>query len=221
MTLAMLTPKSVLVSVFVLFHFVPSVLFPTALALQDPETVVFEESFSGVLDKEWEWIREEPSRWCIRKGALEIRVMPGLANTVENALVRLFPKRADDETWAIEVTIANLNVPVQQYEQAGITWYSDDAPVFKLVKERVNGEIVIVPGMKPVEGDSVHLRLEVKGNQYTAKYRTDPTQPYVTAASGELRRGEKEQVSIQCYHGPPESEHWIRFDDFRILKFNK
>jgi hypothetical protein len=26
-----------------------------------------------------------------------------------------------------------------------------------------------------------------------------------------------DEVSIQCYNGPPEAEHWIRFDDFRIV----
>ena len=33
-----------------------------------------------------------------------------------------------------------------------------------------------------------------------------------------LRAGAKEQVSIQCCNGPPGVEHWIRFDDFRILQ---
>ena len=40
----------------------------------------------------------------------------------------------------------------------------------------------------------------------------------VDAAEGPLPAGPNEQVSIQCYQGPPDAEHWIRFDDFRVLE---
>jgi hypothetical protein len=37
-------------------------------------------------------------------------------------------------------------------------------------------------------------------------------------ASGKLVAGAEEQVSIQCYNGAADVEHWIRFEDFRIVK---
>lgn len=179
--------------------------------------VLFEELFNDQLATGWTWLREQPAQWCVRHGALEIRVRPGLADTVENALVREVPQRGQ-EPLAFEVTLTNLSRPTNQYEQAGLTWYSDGRPVFKLVKELVDGAVVIIPGKKPVEGDTVQLRLEVQGNRYTAFFRTDLEKPFEVAGKGELPVSEREQISLQCYNGPSEGEHWIRFDDFRIVK---
>ena len=99
------------------------------------------------LRKEWTWLRENPSRWRIRDGALEIRVEPGDAHSVRNALLLPAPDRSKGP-YRIEVTVRNLTVPTEQYEQAGMTWYSNGQPVFKLVKERVDGELMIIPSRK-------------------------------------------------------------------------
>ncbi len=111
-----------------------------------------------------------------------------------------------------------MTKPAQQYEQAGITWYHDDKPVFKLVKELVDGQLRIIPGHKPMDAPSVQLRLLVTADRWTAQYRPDANGQYQTAAEGALPAPGKDMVSIQCYNGPPDAEHWIRFDDFRILR---
>jgi hypothetical protein len=178
---------------------------------------IFEDRFDGKLGDGWHWLRETPETWCIRDGALEIRVQPGLADTVKNALVRKAPDRSQG-TFAILVTITNHTTPSQQYEQAGITWYHQGKPTFKLVKELVDGELVIIPGRKPMAAATVQLRLVVTAEGYTAQYRADGTGQFQTAATGKLPPPGDDQVSIQCYNGPPDAEHWIRFDDFRILQ---
>ena len=179
--------------------------------------VVFAESFDGELDSEWTWIRENPDRWRIRDGGLEIVVEPGVAGTVRNALVRPAPDRSSG-VHAIEVTIFNHTVPTQQYEQAGITWYQDGEPVFKEVKELVDGEVFIIPGSKVMPTQSVRLRLVVDAESWEAQYRPAGASEFRTAATGELPPGVNEQVSIQCYNGPPDAEHWIRFEDFRVIR---
>ena len=179
--------------------------------------VVFSESFEGELDSEWFWIRENPDRWRIRDGGLEIVVEPGVAGTVRNALVRPAPDRSSG-VYAIEVTIFNHIVPTQQYEQAGITWYQGGEPVFKEVKELVDGEEFIIPGGKPMPTQRVRLRLVVDAESWEAQYRPEGATAFRTAATGELAPAAEEQVSIQCYNGPPDAEHWIRFEDFRILR---
>ena len=184
------------------------------------EKVLFQETFGERLDSNWSWLREAPNRWRLRDGGLEIHVRPGLAETVENALVRALPEQRG-ESLAIEVTVRNLSPPTQQYEQVGLTWYVDEKPVFKFVKELVDDQVMIIPGRVPVEGDLVQLRLEVRGKQYTALFRVDPTQPYAVAGKGELPRGDREQISVQCYHGPPDAEHWMRFENFRIMELAK
>lgn len=186
------------------------------LLAAEPE-VVFEDGFTKKPTDGWSWRRENPKAWRIKDEGLEIRVEPGKANTVKNALLRKAPDRSTG-TFAIEVTVTNTSKPTTQYEQAGITWYSGGKPVFKLVKEFIDGDLYIIPGRKPMGAKTVQLRLIVTADGWTAHYRPEGKGEFQTAAAGKLPAPNKDQVSIQCYNGPPDAEHWIRFDDFRILK---
>jgi hypothetical protein len=181
------------------------------------ETVVFEDRFDAKPTAGWRWLREDPADWRVREGALEIRVRPGDANTVRNALVRPAPDRRQGR-FAFEVSVTNLRRPNQQYEQAGLTWYRNGKPVFKLVKELVDGQLMIIPGRKPMTNDTVQLRLVVSGNSWSAQFRPGGKGEFQTAAAGELPTPGNDEISLQCYHGPADAEHWIRFDDFRIIK---
>jgi hypothetical protein len=178
---------------------------------------LFEERFEGKLAEGWSWLREDPQAWRVESGALEIRVQPGDANSVKNALLRKAPDRRQGR-FAIEVTVTNRKQPIQQFEQAGLTWYRDGKPVFKLVKERVDGKLMIVPGFVPMTNETVQLRLVVAADTFTAQFRPAAQGEFQTAATGKLPSPGDDHVSLQCYHGPPEAEHWIRFDDFRILQ---
>ncbi len=180
-------------------------------------TLVFSDSFQDQLAEGWEWLRPQPARWCVRNRGLEIRVWPGFADSVENALLRTIEARENDR-WIFEVTVTNLAAPTKQWEQAGLTWYCDGRPVFKLVKEQVDGRIVIMPGNHEIENVPVELRLEAQGRHIQAFYRTDFNGPFVLAGEGGLPSAALEQISLQCYHGPDDSEHWIRFGSFRVLR---
>ena len=184
---------------------------------ESDQQVMFSEQFDDELDAGWFWLRENPGCWRLREGGLEIMVEPGLAATVRNALVRPAPDRSCGP-YAIEVTIFNHKAPRQQFEQAGITWYQNGEPVFKEVKELVDGNICIVPGLKPMSRQSVRLRLVVNADSWEAQFRPEGASEYETAAGGELPAADEEQVSIQCYNGPTDAEHWIRFEDFRIVR---
>lgn len=181
------------------------------------DALVFEDVFDRRPDAGWRWLREDPQDWCIREGALEIRLQPGDARTVRNALVRPAPDRRKGP-YAIEVTVANHRVPLQQYEQAGITWYSNGEPAFKLVKELVDGQLMIIPGRQRMDHPSVQLRVVVTTNTWTAFFRPSGTGPFQKAGAGDLPLADQEEISLQGYHGPPGAEHWVRFDDFRITR---
>ena len=193
------------------------VLTPILKSQVDKQAVIFEDCFEGNLADGWTWLRENPQAWRIRQDALEIRVEPEVAHTVKNALVRQAPDRSRGK-FAIDVTVTNTTRPTQQYEQAGITWYHGGKPVFKLVKELIDGELFIIPGRKPMPSETVQLRLIVKGDNFIAQFRPDAKGEFQTAATGMLPAPGDDQVSIQCYNGPADAEHWIRFDDFRILE---
>jgi hypothetical protein len=193
-----------------------SALLIMALRADGP-TLLFSDPFEGQLAAGWTWLRPAPEFWCLRDGALEIRVQPGDAQTVKNALVRPAPDRSQGRL-AIEVTVTNLRRPIQQFEQAGITWYHNGEPVFKLVKELVDGQLMIIPGRPPMTNDTVQFRLIVSADAWEAQFRPSAQGEFQTAARGTLPPPGNDQVSLQCYHGPADAEHWIRFDDFRILR---
>jgi hypothetical protein len=169
------------------------------LAFGDGGQVVFEDPLRGKLGAGWSWLE------------------PGLADTVKNALVRAAPERSGAR-YAIEVTVEFTSPPSQQYEQAGLTWYQGNKPVFKLVHEFIDGKTYIIPGKKPADSRLVGLRLIVSKDQYVAQYRPGAQGEFQTAASGKLPAGADEKVSLQCYNGPAGAEHWMRFWDFRIVR---
>ena len=181
------------------------------------ETLLFEDTFANGLDPSWTWLREDSALWRLENGGLEICVQPGKADTVINALVRKAPNRAEG-SYAIEVTVHNHTLPTEQYEQAGITWYVEGKPVFKEVKELIDGDLYIIPGKQPMSTQSVRLRLIVTADSWEAQYRPEAASGFETAATGELPPPAEDQVSLQCYNGPEGSDHWIRFEDFQIKK---
>lgn len=181
------------------------------------EAIIFEDTFANGLDRSWTWLREDSAQWRLENGGLEICVQPGKADTVINALVRKAPNRAEG-SYAIEVTVHNHTLPTEQYEQAGITWYVDDKPAFKEVKELIDGDLYIIPGKQPMSTQSVRLRLIVTADSWEAQYRPEAASDFETAATGELPSPGGDQVSLQCYNGPEASGHWIRFEDFQIKK---
>jgi hypothetical protein len=188
------------------------------LAADPVEQVVFQDEFKDQLKPGWSWLREDAADHRLApQGGLEIHVRPGDANSVKSALVRTAPDRSAGQ-YAIEVTVTNLRPPRQQYEQAGITWYREGQPALKLVKELVDSQLVIIPGRKAMTNDTVQLRLVVDGDCYVAQFRPDGKGEFQTAEAGKLPAGKSEQLSIQCYHGPTDAEHWIRFEKFRIVK---
>ena len=186
------------------------------------DEVLFEDTFDADQPAAgWHWLREHDGFWRMKEGGLEIRVEPGDAASVKNALLRKAPDRKQGP-FAIEVTVHNQSVPTVLYEQAGITWYLDGKPKFKLVKELVHGELMTIPGRKPMTAPKVRLRWIVDGESWTAQYQPNAEGPFLETARGKLPPpGTAEEISIQCYHGPTDVEHWIRFDDFRIVRLEK
>ncbi len=188
-----------------------------AASLAGQPQLVFEDHLTAELGTGWTWLCEERAGWRFSANGLQIRVQPGKADTVKNALVREVPPRGQD-TWFFEVSVTNLSHPIQQYEQAGLTWYHDGKPILKLVKELVDGKTVIVPGKIPIAQNTVRLRLIVQGQRYRAQFMTKQSREWRETASGTLPAAGKDQISLQCYDGPANAEHWILFEDFRVLR---
>jgi hypothetical protein len=193
-----------------------SVVLGTAVLLSAAEPqVAFEDPLHGKPATGWSWLRENPAAWRSTAAGLEIRVEPGLAHNVKNALLRAAPDRGTGK-YAVEVAITFTTPPSNQFEQAGITWYQQGKPVFKLVHEHIDGKDYIIPGKVPAPEKTVRLRLVVSKDKYTAEFQAGAQGEYKTAAAGNLPPGPAEQISIQCYNGLADAQHWIRFEGFRV-----
>src|SRR5260370_31919644 len=88
---------------------------PQFVKASEPE-VVFEDPLKGQLREGWHWLRENPSNWRYSEKGLEIRVEPGLVDSVKNALVRKAPDRSLSK-YALEVTVESLPPPSRHFEQ--------------------------------------------------------------------------------------------------------
>ena len=56
--------------------------------------IIHEERFNNrTLPETWTWLREKPNHWRLNNAGLEIRVEPGLADSVVNALMISAPDR--------------------------------------------------------------------------------------------------------------------------------
>ena len=64
----------------------------------------------------------------------------------------------------------------------------------------------------------MRLRLVATADSWEAQYRPDGDSDYQTAETGQLPAPNNDQVSIQCYNGPEQGEHWIRFANFTITR---
>jgi regulation of enolase protein 1 (concanavalin A-like superfamily) len=199
------------------------------------DELLFKDDFAGRLGEGWSWVREEKSTWRVAEKALEIRVLPGnlwgKANNVKNVLVRPAPDAAQGE---VEVSVGIANRPTHQYEQANLAWYYDDSHMVKLGLELVNGEVCIVMGREeadktrtlakiPVAATAVRVRLLVAGNRIRGQYRAAGTETWLDAGAGDLPAplNVPAKISLHCYQGPPDAEHWPRFSELRVSRARK
>lgn len=196
------------------------------------EATLFQDDFSGKLGEGWSWVREDKAAWRVAPAALEIRISPGnlwgRANDVKNVLVRPAP---DVAAGPVEISVSITNSPTHQYEQANLAWYYDDSHMVKLGLELVDGKVCIVMGREeadrtrtlakiPIAATSVCVRLLVEGHQIRGEYRPTGTEAWIAAGAGDLPAppGGSAKISLHCYRGAADTDHWARFSDFRMLR---
>src|ERR1051326_4501385 len=160
--------------------------------------VLFHDDFKGKLGEGWSWVREHTNTWRVSERGLEVRIEPGNMwgpqNNARNVLVRRAPDARKDK---IEVAVSVENQPTNQYEQADLVWYYDDANMVKLGQELVDGKLSVVMGREegdktrtvaiiPLESTTVQLRLFVKGDSIRGQFRTADAQEWRNAGECSL-----------------------------------
>jgi regulation of enolase protein 1 (concanavalin A-like superfamily) len=190
--------------------------------------VIFHDTFQGRMLEGWTWVREDRTAWRITERGLEVRVQPGNMwgppNNARNVLVRPLSVPAGQ---GVEITVRLENRPTEQYEQVDLVWYYDDSHMVKLGQEMVDGKLSIVMGREegdktrtitiiPIEASSLEVRYVVRGNIIEGSFRTTGAGDWQRAGQCDLPVKGEAKVSLQCYQGPAQAEHWARFTDLRV-----
>jgi regulation of enolase protein 1 (concanavalin A-like superfamily) len=201
---------------------------PAVLPPAGPERTFFQDSFRGKLSDGWRWVREDPQGWRMTDHGLEIRVQPGNmwggANDARNILVRDIPDPAHQ---IVTVSINLTNRPTSQYEQVDLVWYYDDQHMVKIGQELVDGKLSMVMGREerdqcrtiaihPIEAFVLEVRFVAHGSQLRGEYRFPGESDWRLAGLTDLPFNGSPKVSLQCYQGPADAEHWARLWDFRL-----
>ncbi len=204
-----------------------------AVAACRADEVLFQDDFKNKLDGGWSWLREDPKGWRVTKCGLKVRVQPGNmwgpANNAKNVLVRTAP---DPAKGALEISVTVTNQPTEQYEQVDLVWYYNDGYMVKLGQELVDGKLSIVMGREendktrtigiiPLKSFSVQLRLSVTSNRIHGQFRTPDAESWQGAGECDLPVRGTPKVSIQCYQGPANVEHWAGITEFHIRRLGK
>ena len=200
----------------------------------DANTRRFAENFHARLAPEWHWEREHPEAWRLTSKGLEIRIEPGnmwgSQNDARNVLIHPAPNPAEGR---IEISVLVENTPTNQYEQVDLTWFYDDSNMVKIGEELVDGKLSIVMGREekdrtrtitivPIDFTTVHLKLVVSGNQIEGFFRSSAENQWRKAGQCDLPVHDSKpgQISLQCYQGRADVEHWARITDFQIKTGN-
>jgi hypothetical protein len=86
--------------------------------------------------------------------------------------------------------------------------------------ERIDGELFVFPGKKPLKTEHTVLRLRIDGRKVVGEYQPEAKGEFLKAFEAELpeRNDDKDRIALQCWHGPADAESWIRFQKFTIKK---
>jgi len=194
---------------------------PEQFKIPNASKVIFEEPFAKELRPGWSWIREVPDGWRIKDGGLEIK-MENLSMAKEgwrNLLYRKAPKQ-EEGPFTVSVEVKALQPYTNQYQQAGLYWMQNGQLRFKFVLEIIDGTVLVHPSNKPLEAEHVVLRLRIDGRRVIAEYQPNAVGEFLPAFEAQLpeRNDDTDQISLQCWHGPENTEAWIRFKQFVIEK---
>jgi len=162
---------------------------------------VSDEFSTGIINTQWEWIREDPAGYSFtsKPGALTLTSEPGdISESTNNASNVLLQSANND--WTIETKLVGTRIPSQP-ENAGIVAYQDDHYFVKLMYRAViktyrggGPGTQVQPGTidlimeenditksiasfnlkeEIVGNNNLYLKLEKKGSFYTGKYSLD------------------------------------------------
>jgi len=180
----------------------------------------FEDKFQGELKEGWSWLRENPKGHRFVDKTLEVLMEPFSGDESRNVLLRSAPDRRAG-AYQFELSLETPFAFENQYQQVGLFWMQGEKTALKFVREFIDGELYVFPGKVPIKGNEIFMRLTVNGENVKAEFKTDAKDEYKPAFEGKLPTyNEGEKIGIQCWHGLPDKEHWVKLRHFKIFKMD-
>ena len=160
-----------------------------------------EEFNNSILGKQWSWVREKAENWNMTKktGSVNIIAKPGDIQATNNNAENILLQSANTD-WVVESKLEFSKKPSGFSQSGGLVAYQDDDNYLKLVygaggggrgfgrpgvtqsgsvllvtEENGTPKNVATLSMADIIKDniSLYLKLEKKGDQYTASYSID------------------------------------------------
>lgn len=202
------------------------------------EELLFEDLFDNGLSPQWKLEGLTKEDYRIRDGGLELRVQSGKPTSKAPRLwVPLTFTTADTAVATVEITPLNAFSAPNEFAQ--LMLLSDGSPLFSAKKTSVDGFTVFSPGEVdfigkpgqegdpgkytvkywPADPDAGPVRVIVR--DHYAYFQVGPSVEgkyanYFHSAIQQKKEGLG--FGLMAGNGPDEGEHWVRFDNFRVVK---
>ncbi|MEZ6143022.1 MAG: hypothetical protein R3B84_20855 [Zavarzinella sp.] len=202
------------------------------------DDVLFEDNFDSGLSPKWKVVGLKKEDYRLKDGGLEMRVHPGRAAKETPMLMVLLPfDTSESVTASVELKV--LDRFTEQAESAGLFLTDEASREFSAEKMNVNGHLVFSPphvefiGKEGTEADPQQyalkfwpandecgaLRIIVRGDYGYFQVGPSKEGKYLNFSHSALRRKEpKRGFALSTSGGPIDKEHWVRFDNFRVVR---
>ncbi|MFO1043341.1 MAG: hypothetical protein U0941_16275 [Planctomycetaceae bacterium] len=201
------------------------------------DEVVFADDFDSGLSSKWKMAGVRADDYRIRDGGLELRVQPGTL-TDKSPMVRVTIPYEEADVLIASVDITPLDPFSEQSEAAGIYLTADGRPEFGTRKQLIDGHLVFSPaqpefvGQAGEEGDSEKyvlrfwpatresgpLRVILRNNVAYAQTGPSSQGKYRNLFHSALVKAPERGFALVATGGPVGKPHWVRFDNFRIIR---
>lgn len=201
------------------------------------EDVLFKDSFDKGLSDQWQIVGLRREDYRVRDGALEMRVQPGKL-TAETAMLKVLLPFDSTSTVAASVKVTLLDEFKDEQEFAGLFLVDEAGREFAAKQEFFGGKLVYSPGRLESEDEEEELPaprfemiytkvardagpLRILVDRGYAFFQVGPSaeDKYLNFFYSAIRKDSKERgFALTAAGAPAKSNHWVRFDDFRVVR---
>jgi hypothetical protein len=207
-------------------------------ALSSADEILFEDTFDEKLSPQWKAVGLKEDEYRIKDGGLEMRVFPANKKSGPPMLMVHLPFTTNDTVTA-SVELSLIDRFTEPAEAAGLYLTDENSREFAAEKKNINGFLVFSPGKVefigkagtggdpqqfalkfwPANEEFGPLRIIVRGGNGFFQAGPSKEGEYLNFFHSALRDNEpKRGFCLSTSGGPTDKEHWVRFDNFRVIK---